>query len=69
MSYLRWKIWLLYGLILAIGIPWYWPEGDTTLLFGMPVWVVVSIGASVLLALLTAWLFSHPWPDEKDEAE
>ena len=64
-SYLSWPIWLAYLMILAVGIPWYWPKDDTTLWFGMPAWVVVAIAASVSLSGYTAWLLGFSWPDEE----
>lgn len=68
-SYLSWPIWLAYGVLFAIGIPWYWPKDDTTVWFGMPRWVVVAIGTSVLLSSWTAWLLRYTWPDEAGSSE
>ncbi len=63
-SYLSWPIWLTYLLLFALGVPWYWPAGDTTLWLGMPAWVVVAIGVSAVISLFTAWLLRRPWPGE-----
>lgn len=64
-----WLVWLAYLLLLAIGIPWYWPSHDRTIWFGMPAWVVVAIAASTLASCLTAWLLLRPWPGEDSEAD
>ena len=64
--YLVWPIWLTYGFLLAIGIPWYWPRDSQALFLGVPAWVAVSVGASVLISAFTAWLLRRPWPGETD---
>ncbi|NKB33744.1 MAG: hypothetical protein GKR91_11665 [Pseudomonadales bacterium] len=50
--------WVLavYFLLLALIIPWYWPEGDARLLFGFPMWVLASLSALFLTSCFTAWL-------------
>lgn len=61
-----WLLWTAYLSLLAVGIPWYWPEGDTTLWFGMPAWVVTALVASAAVSTLTAVAFSRPWPGEDE---
>ena len=51
--------------ILALAIPWYWPEDDHTLVFGFPGWVLVAIGMSLCASVLTALLLRKPWPSEE----
>jgi hypothetical protein len=61
--------WLLpaaYLILLAVGVPWYWPEGDTTLWFGMPAWIVTAIAASSAVSVLTAIVLRRPWPEETE---
>lgn len=63
---LGWAFPATYLILLAVGIPWYWPEGDTRLWFGMPAWVVTSLVASLAVSVLTAMLLRRPWPGEAD---
>ena len=57
-------------IFLAIGIPWYWPLNETTLILGFPIWVAVAIGVSILASAYTAYLLSTPWTDDdKDGAD
>lgn len=61
-----WRIIITYLILLGIGIPWYWPEGNTLTLFGMPAWVTIAIFVSVLASLLTAFLLlTYQWPGEE----
>ena len=64
--YLSWRIWLIYALLFAIAIPWYWPPEDATRWFGMPVWVVVAVVTSAVISGFTAWLLRRPWPDRPE---
>lgn len=58
---------LIYGILLAAGIPWYWPVGHTQRLLGVPAWVAVAIVVSMLTSIFTAWLLlAHPWPGEHE---
>ena len=57
----RW-IWLVYLLLYAVAIPWYWPKGyQGPLVSGFPLWVVVSLGSMLLLAIWTAWVIHRFW--------
>ena len=62
--YLSWKVWFIYAALFAVGIPWYWPRGHSTIWWGMPAWVVVALASSVALSVYTACLLSRPWPEE-----
>jgi hypothetical protein len=62
-------IWLptmVYLGLLVIGIPWYWPTANHSIIFGMPGWVNVAIGASIVASIFTASLLWAPWPSEAD---
>ena len=38
-------IWIVYLLLYALAVPWYWPEGYRgPLVLGFPLWVAVSLG-------------------------
>ncbi|MDD9890525.1 MAG: hypothetical protein OXU66_01395 [Gammaproteobacteria bacterium] len=46
----------IYLVLLALLIPWYWPEGEARILFGFPIWILASLGALFLTSCFTAWL-------------
>jgi hypothetical protein len=51
-----------YLFFLFIGIPWYWEEGTTFLIMGLPAWFIVAIGVSVCASIFTAYiLLCYPW--------
>ena len=56
----------VYAVLIAIGIPWYWPADHTGILFGFPTWVIVAISCSLAASVFTAWLLSTPWAEEQD---
>ena len=47
---------VVYLVLLALLIPWYWPENDASQLFGFPLWALVSLGVLFATSLFTAWL-------------
>lgn len=52
----------VYLALIVIGIPWYWPEGSATMLFGLPAWFVVTIIVSFCASVFTAFLLlRYPW--------
>ena len=58
-------IWVVYLLLLAAAVPWYWPTGYRgPLVLGLPLWVAVSLGAVVLMALWTAFVIRRWWREE-----
>ena len=61
-------IWLVYLLLYALAIPWYWPEGYRgPLILGFPLWVAVSLGAVLLLAAWTVWVIRRYWIMAQEE--
>ena len=62
----RWGWSACYLALFVVGVPWYWPEDAAHDWFGMPVWALVSIGASLLVSILVAWQLSQPWEGESD---
>ena len=61
-------IWLVYLLLYALAIPWYWPEGYRgPLIQGFPLWVAVSLGAVLLLAAWTVWVIRRYWIMAQEE--
>ena len=59
----------VFLILLALGIPWFWPKGNSVLIFGLPAWVVSAIVVSVLCSAFTAYLLRKPWAHEKSKAE
>ena len=57
---------MIYVVLFAIAIPWYWPERELPVVLGMPLWAAVAVGASFLISLFTAWLLLFRWPEEKE---
>ncbi|HIL14003.1 MAG TPA: hypothetical protein EYG16_10075 [Deltaproteobacteria bacterium] len=60
--YLQARTWLVYGVLLVLAVPWYWPADSTLLLLGMPAWVVTSVFVSLVISIYTAWLLLSHWP-------
>lgn len=48
-----------YVVLVVLGIPWYWPTGQSRFYLGFPLWVLVSLAVGLAAAVLTAWLFLH----------
>ena len=61
-------LWLVYLLLYAAAIPWYWPAGYRgPLILGLPLWVAVSLLAVLLLAGWTGWVISRYWKTVGEE--
>jgi len=58
-----------YLLLFLVAVPWYWGEGGSKPVLGMPLWAVVSISVSFLISCLTAWAAFRTWPSDYDEEE
>ena len=48
---------LIYLVLLAIAIPWYWPAADTRHWLGVPLWAWLSLTAVLATSVFTAWVF------------
>ena len=58
-------IWVVYLLLFAVAVPWYWPTGYRgPLVLGLPLWSAVSLGAVVLMALWTGFVIRRWWREE-----
>ena len=63
----RW-VWLVYALLYAVAIPWYWPaDFPSPLIGGFPLWVVVSLTSTLVLAGWTVWIIFRYWQAEGEE--
>ena len=58
-----------YVLLFVVAVPWYWGEGGSKPVLGMPLWAVVSVGVSFLISCLTAWAAFRTWPSDGDDGE
>lgn len=56
---------LLYVILIAIGIPWYWPQDSRSIILGVPAWVAVAVLCSLLASLLTAYILINSLSDEE----
>ena len=63
--YLDGRIWLIYAALFSISIPWYWDPNSDRTLWGLPLWVGVTLVSSFLISLFTAWLLVFRWPGEE----
>ena len=60
-------IWIVYLLLFAVAVPWYWPaDYRGPLVLGFPLWVAVSLAAIALLAAWTAWVINRYWIEAED---
>ena len=60
-------IWIVYVLLLAVAVPWYWPvDYRGPLVLGFPLWVAVSLAAIALLAAWTAWVINRYWIEAEE---
>jgi hypothetical protein len=61
-------VWVVYVLLFAVAVPWYWPTGYSGhAVMGLPLWVAVTVAAVILLALWTTFVITHYWRDSGDE--
>ena len=61
-------VWLVYLLLYAVAIPWYWPTGYSGHpILGLPLWVAVTVAAVILLALWTSFVITQYWRDSGDQ--
>ncbi|HCL28201.1 MAG TPA: hypothetical protein DIC52_07175 [Candidatus Latescibacteria bacterium] len=57
-------VWIVYVLLYLVAIPWYWPAGYRgPLVLGLPLWVAVSLAATLTLALWTAYVIFRYWDE------
>ena len=61
-------IWGVYLLLFGASVPWYLPAtAPMRIWFGLPHWVVISLLATVGVAVFTALVIHRWWPDENPE--
>lgn len=58
-------IWIVLAAILLVSVPWYWPPGSIEpLVFGLPLWSVVTLVGSVALCAFLSWVCLSQWTDD-----
>ena len=62
-------IWLVYVLLFGASVPWYLPAGPPILWFGLPHWVVISLCASLGVAVFTAYVIKRYWSEADGEPD
>lgn len=62
-------IWLVYILLFGASVPWYLPAGPPILWLGLPHWVVISLVASLGVAVFTAYVIARYWSAPDDDGE
>ena len=63
----RW-IWGVYLLLFGVSVPWYLPTTTSVRVwFGLQHWVVISLLATLGIAVFTALVVYRYWPDEEDQ--
>lgn len=60
-------IWLVYVLLFGASVPWYLPAGPPVLWLGLPHWVVISLCASLGVAVFTAYVIKRYWSEADGE--
>ena len=66
-GFLRPSFWFVYAVLGIVAVPWYWGGGGMVVVFGFPLWVVVSLSASFLASIYTAYIIQKNWPSEEEE--
>ena len=57
---MKYRLTLAYLVLLAVLVPWYWPEDVTVVYFGFPLWVLISLAVGFIVSSLTAYvLITH----------
>ncbi|HLS10453.1 hypothetical protein [Lentibacillus sp.] len=64
------KIWIVFGVLLALLTPWYFPESfGEILIFGVPIWAIIIIAASLLLSAFLSYVIKNHWMLEEENEE
>lgn len=58
-------IWVVIGIIVLIGVPWYLPTGSIyPLIFGFPYWAFISVVSTIVLAGFLTYVVNNYWDME-----
>lgn len=65
----RW-IWPVLILIVLAGVPWYLPQGTIRpVIFGVPFWLLLSVGFAVLFSAILSWICTRHWNLVEDQED
>ena len=53
----RFPTFLVYIILLALAVPWYWDSDFQLIWFGFPAWVVTSVLISLIASIVTCVIF------------
>jgi hypothetical protein len=63
-------IWVVMVFIILAAIPWYLPKGSIGfVLLGIPYWMFISVGFSLLFCVYLCWLCFTQWDVVEAEEE
>ena len=57
------------GLLYVFSIPWWFRAGEPAFVFGMPTWALASLGCTLAISGLTAFLALRRWDDDPEAEE
>lgn len=57
------------GLLYLFSIPWWFRAGEPAFVFGMPIWALASLGCTLAISGLTAFLALRRWDDDPETEE
>ena len=53
--------WICIGLLLLIAVPYGFIGRNLFFIWGVPLWVLISLGASISIAILTIYVIQTRW--------
>ena len=63
------RYFIIFIVLLAAAVPWYWPDSATGLYAGFPGWVLTAIAVTAVSAVVAAIALHKPWPGERRDIE
>ncbi|MFC0267526.1 hypothetical protein [Kushneria aurantia] len=62
------RVWIGFTLLFVLINPWYFPAGmATSLIFGIPLWALIVLAASLMLSVFISWVVMTQWHTDSDE--
>ncbi len=59
-------IWIVLGIIVLIGVPWYLPQGSIyPIILGLPYWTFISLVSTIALAFFLNYVVKNYWDMEE----
>ena len=61
------KLWLVFGLLFFLSVPWYLPVGSfEPVILGFPYWVIIVLLGSAAISLFLTYVLKYEWDMEGD---